>query len=540
MTRHVTSEFIASRSRWKFLFGAVYHFEYDGEREPAAPSGTVIAQFCRQHGVPVSDAHPSLHLDSNLIASVRKLLAARGVTEPFAAIHAGPSWPVKEWPREYWVGLVQELGTRGPAQVVQLGNSRHVQMGAATEAAIPGATSFVNELTLAESFAVISLADLFVGIDSGLLHAAACLRKPAVGLFGATSPDFLFPANSSCSFVVSPVECQGCHHRIPRLHWMTGCPYSIRCMTAISKDSALNLCLPLLHSRSAPLPSSHSPISIVIRTFNSAGTLSMVLERLHLAADDEIIIVDSGSTDATLEIARSFHARIIQAKGAFNYSRSLNLGFSAARNPWVLSLSSHCLPQPPDLLKSFREALGKLPENVAVVYGNCSLVELEENPPAPITFATVASSTRELLSVFSGNAVGLYRREYWLNQPFDETLPTGEDLAWLQKALARSMTAARVPRAAVLYRNPASLARMFKKGWEENRMEIMLLGPELKPTLRNFALRLASLGKKCAKGKITMSFFLQHAARNLGAYLSPKFGSDRGPGPVQSKDKLRP
>ena len=44
-------------------------------------------------------------------------------------------------------------------------------------------------------------------------------------------------------------------------------------------------------------------ISILIRTFNSAGTLPSVLDRLELQPEDEIIIVDSGSTDATLAIA---------------------------------------------------------------------------------------------------------------------------------------------------------------------------------------------------------------------------------------------
>jgi hypothetical protein len=44
-------------------------------------------------------------------------------------------------------------------------------------------------------------------------------------------------------FVVSDVECQGCHHRVPRLHWITGCPYDIKCMKAIRVDQVLQACL---------------------------------------------------------------------------------------------------------------------------------------------------------------------------------------------------------------------------------------------------------------------------------------------------------
>ena len=45
------------------------------------------------------------------------------------------------------------------------------------------------------------------------------------------------------------------------------------------------------------------PVSIVIRTLNAAATLRPVLEALRRNPDDQLILVDSGSTDGTLEIA---------------------------------------------------------------------------------------------------------------------------------------------------------------------------------------------------------------------------------------------
>src|ERR1019366_7620444 len=119
-------------------------------------------------------------------------------------------------------------------------------------------------------------------------------------------------------------------------------------------------------------------ISILIRTFNSAGTLPQVLSRLPLRPEDEIIIVDSGSTDATLAIAEKYHARILIAEKPFNYSKSLNLGFRTAQNPWVLVISSHCVPLSENLVECFREAALKFPAAVAVAYGDCSLIEHRE------------------------------------------------------------------------------------------------------------------------------------------------------------------
>lgn len=68
-------------------------------------------------------------------------------------------------------------------------------------------------------------------------------------------------------------------------------------------------------------------ISVVIRTRDSARTLERVILGLSRAEGDEVIVVDSGSRDATLDIARKHGAIIVLAPGPFNYSKSLNLWF---------------------------------------------------------------------------------------------------------------------------------------------------------------------------------------------------------------------
>jgi glycosyltransferase involved in cell wall biosynthesis len=315
-------------------------------------------------------------------------------------------------------------------------------------------------------------------------------------------------------------------------------------------------------------------ISLLIRTFNSAGTLGEVLARLDLHPEDELIVVDSGSTDATLAIAEQHHARIVLAAKPFNYSKSLNLGFQAAQNPWVLVISSHCLPLSKDLLGEFRAAIPGLPPTVVVAYGDYSLVEspkrLSENDelaagcrtnpqagslryrgsagfqpagsrsfPAPcsrivdfqkgskeasadILFADKASLPAQRQQVYGGNGLALYRRDAWASHPFDETLPTGEDMAWFRKALERGAQAARVPAARALYRNQGSLRHMFRKGWLESRMAIQLAGGR-GMNLFQLGINWGSLLKKWGTRKIPFSALLRQGAHALGAYLSPKF-----------------
>ena len=76
-------------------------------------------------------------------------------------------------------------------------------------------------------------------------------------------------------------------------------------------------------------------ITITLITLNSEKTLKPVLEAVSWA--DEIVLVDSGSTDKTLEIARQFNAKIVYR--AFDgYGSQKNFATSQASNDWILSL----------------------------------------------------------------------------------------------------------------------------------------------------------------------------------------------------------
>src|SRR5690606_16368828 len=76
-------------------------------------------------------------------------------------------------------------------------------------------------------------------------------------------------------------------------------------------------------------------VSVVIRTLNEARHLRALLEGVRTQAYRdgrvELVVVDSGSTDGTLEIAREFEANVVHiAKEEFSFGRSLNLGCAVA------------------------------------------------------------------------------------------------------------------------------------------------------------------------------------------------------------------
>ena len=84
-------------------------------------------------------------------------------------------------------------------------------------------------------------------------------------------------------------------------------------------------------------------VSLIVRTSNSAATLPETLasiRRQTIVA--EILVVDSGSTDDTLEIARGSADQVLSyPQDEFSYGRALNRGAEHAQGRYCGAVSSH-------------------------------------------------------------------------------------------------------------------------------------------------------------------------------------------------------
>lgn len=239
---------------YRWLTGGFYHFAHGDDLPDAGCKEPMVAEFCRQFGVPVTEEHPRMKASPAAEARVRELLAKKGLgAENLILLHPGPSWPVREWPGENWRQLVAELRGRGFTHIAQLGTGNYLNFGKVAPEIVPGAVSLVDELTVEECIAVIAGARLFVGIDSGLLHIAAGTGTPAVGIFGMTLPEYRFSESYRKGFVVNRVECAGCEHRKPRLHWVTGCPHDIKCMKTLAVERVVAACVTKLAAPAKPI-----------------------------------------------------------------------------------------------------------------------------------------------------------------------------------------------------------------------------------------------------------------------------------------------
>ncbi len=80
-------------------------------------------------------------------------------------------------------------------------------------------------------------------------------------------------------------------------------------------------------------------ISLCMIVKDEEQMLPRCLEAVRPAVD-EIIVVDTGSTDATIEIARSFGARVIEHPWTGSFAEPRNVSFDAATSDWIIYLDA--------------------------------------------------------------------------------------------------------------------------------------------------------------------------------------------------------
>jgi heptosyltransferase I len=102
----------------------------------------------------------------------------------------------KEWPEENWIALGKAIAARGLKLVLPWGNDRERGRSERLAAALPNAHVPARE-PLDKVAQLIAGADVVIGVDTGLLHLAAALGVPLVGIFRASVPALTGPVGTA-------------------------------------------------------------------------------------------------------------------------------------------------------------------------------------------------------------------------------------------------------------------------------------------------------------------------------------------------------
>jgi rhamnosyltransferase len=178
-------------------------------------------------------------------------------------------------------------------------------------------------------------------------------------------------------------------------------------------------------------------LSVVIRSFNEEQHIGSLLAGIshQTRQPTQVILVDSGSTDGTVEIASRFGAEILNIDPeAFSFGRSLNIGCAAATGDLIVIASAHVRPVYDSWLELLTAPLAN-PE-MALTYGRQQGDHRTRFSEAQILsrwFPERSDLHQE--HPFCNNANAAIRRDLWEAQPYDEALTGLEDLDWARRAI---------------------------------------------------------------------------------------------------------
>jgi heptosyltransferase-2 len=161
--------------------------------------------------LPADWPHPQLVVPRADVSRWRERMGLTA-TRPVAVVAPGAVGPSKRWPAAAYAELAGQLCGKGYSVWVIGGPQENTLAGEICA----GAPSHCRDLTgadLRNAILALAAADVAISNDSGLLHVAAAIGTPSIGIFGPTSPWHWAPLNPLAA-VIEPgtdVPCRPCH-----------------------------------------------------------------------------------------------------------------------------------------------------------------------------------------------------------------------------------------------------------------------------------------------------------------------------------------
>ena len=183
---------------------------------------------------------PSLHVDTKK----RRATAQRtGVSEtlPSVALMPGAEFgPSKRWPSEYFGQIAARFKQDG-YEVYIFGSPKDHAIGEEIVRASHGqAKNLCGQTTLEEAVDLLSLANVAITNDSGLMHIAAAVKRPVVVVYGSVTPRYTPPLSNHAEIKYLDLECSPC--------WKRQCPYGhYNCVHNLTVESVYRSAVKLLN-----------------------------------------------------------------------------------------------------------------------------------------------------------------------------------------------------------------------------------------------------------------------------------------------------
>lgn len=211
-------------------------------------------------------------------------------------------------------------------------------------------------------------------------------------------------------------------------------------------------------------------VSIIMRSFNEAWALRETLPAVQAQEYNnwELIVIDSGSTDGSVELIRKANPRHFVQVTEYNPSRVMNQGMQVARADFGIFLNADATPQGPNWLRPLVTALQN--PRTAAVFGrqiprpDCQAIYVHD-------YERCFGESRESGAwehFFSMVSSGL-RKDVWAKRGFLEKMQYSEDDEYTRWCRAQGYDVIYVPESVVMHSHNYTPQQAYKRSFGEAR-----------------------------------------------------------------------
>jgi heptosyltransferase II len=198
-------------------FGLINEWRWGERRLPRMVDRCAALALPESSPLPAQWPLPELVVPAAEVAAWRE---GRGLDgrRPAVALCPGAVGPSKRWTAEGYAEITRTLAARGMAVWV-IGGPDEARLAAEIASAGGPLARDLTGPDLRNAILALAAARAVISNDSGLLHVAAALGTPAIGIFGPTSPWHWAPLNPLAAVIETrtDVPCRPCHKPTCRL-----------------------------------------------------------------------------------------------------------------------------------------------------------------------------------------------------------------------------------------------------------------------------------------------------------------------------------
>ncbi len=214
-------------------------------------------------------------------------------------------------------------------------------------------------------------------------------------------------------------------------------------------------------------------VTVIVPVLNAQKYIEEFLQALTVQRYPkelvEIIVIDNGSSDRTVEIVQTHPIKLLIEDGVESPYAARNSGLEAAKGKYIALIDANKIPHEDWL----NEGISALKNSRADLLGGAILFSLPDSPSASNLYDAITfNNNYRLVTVENGSAAGnLFFRRSLIDEigMFPEKFRSGMDIWWTQKAV-RSGYKLEYSEKAIVYCKPRNFQEVMAKSYRVGKI----------------------------------------------------------------------